>query len=150
MHHPVRPVSTPLGALLLIGAMAIGVLAARSAHAGDLEGVRWKVIAAERAGKPNPAELDAILSFEGGTLALLSPAGEKVEFEYTLDRSQEPAHVDLTRGKNDKRLTLHGIWKVENDRFTLCLGAPFEDRPTEFAAADGQQTSLTVHERISD
>ena len=150
MHRPAHSPLASSGALLLAGALAFGALAAGAAHAGELEGARWKVIAAERAGKPNPSELDAVLLFEDGTLKIRSPDGTPVEFEYALDRGPNPAHVDLTRGEDDKRLTLHGIWKVDGDRFTLCVAAPFDDRPTGFATAEGQATSLTVHERVAE
>jgi len=150
MHRRPRTAPAPIGALLLAGAVAFGALAGNAAHAQELEGARWKVVAAERAGKPIPAELDAILSFQGGTLKIRSPEGASAEFAYVLDRGQHPAHVDLSRGEGDKRVTLHGIWKLEGDRFTLCVSAPFGDRPTEFATAVGAKTSLTVHERIPE
>jgi uncharacterized protein (TIGR03067 family) len=134
-------------ARLLACGLAVALFAGVSARAGELEGERWKVVSAERAGRPNPSELDAILSFDGGTLSILSPAGERVEFAYTLDSSHSPAHIDLTRGEADKRLTFHGIWKLEEERFTLCVAAPFNDRPTTFETAADQAISLTVHER---
>jgi len=153
MHPPARHRRTP--ALLLASALAASLLTASGALAGALEVGSWKVIAAERAGQPNPAELDARLSFAGGTLTIVSPEGGNVKFEYTLDRSQEPDQIDLTRGEGDKRLTLFGIWKIEgaeadSERFTLCIAEPFSDRPTEFATAAGQRTSLTVHERTTE
>ncbi|MDH3684950.1 MAG: TIGR03067 domain-containing protein [Myxococcales bacterium] len=128
-------------------ALALALLAAGPALAGSLEGGSWKVVRAERGGEPNAAELNAVLTFADGKLTLVSPEGETVEFDYTVDAGQDPAQIDLARGEGDKRFTLQGIWMVTDGEFSLCLSTPFSDRPTEFATRPGKATSLTIHER---
>lgn len=147
MHGSPHAGCTPFRIALGAAALALGLLAAGPSLAESLEGAPWKVIRAERGGAQNPAELNAVLSFADGTLTLISPEGETVSFEYTLDTSQDPAQIDLARGEADKRFTLRGIWQVTGGQFALCLSAPYSDRPTEFATHAGKATSLTVHER---
>ena len=153
MHAP-RPSPGPAPARRRSRAALLAALLAALAPGGALAaeplGGRWKVVEAARGGKPNPAELGAVLSFADGTLTVTAPEGDEVEFEYTLDESHDPAWIDLARGADDKRVTLSGIWKIEADRFTLCVAPPFEERPTAFATAPGEPTSLTVHERLTD
>jgi len=132
-----------------LAALLFGLFATSPAQAESLEGAPWRVTQAERGGAANPAELNAVLSFAEGKLTLVSPEGQTVEFEYSLDTREDPAHIDLARGEADKRFTLQGIWKITDGRFSLCLGAPFSDRPTEFATTAGQATSLTIHERTT-
>jgi uncharacterized protein (TIGR03067 family) len=59
-------------------------------------------------------------------------------FEVRLEEEKSPRAIDLVvkRPKGPAR-TLLGIYKVEGDRFTLCVTIK-DRRPTEFKAAAGQ------------
>jgi uncharacterized protein (TIGR03067 family) len=43
--------------------------------------------------------------------------------------------------------TMLGIFKVEDDVFTVCFAAPGKDRPTEYTTKDGRATILHFWKR---
>jgi uncharacterized protein (TIGR03067 family) len=76
------------------------------------------------------------------------------DFEYTLDPTKTPKHIDLTQTNSEgKRLTVRGIYELTHDemgdRLRVCFGSPpvvpkngkpeyvESIRPTAFEAKDG-------------
>jgi uncharacterized protein (TIGR03067 family) len=94
---------------------------------------------------------DWVLQHEGGEKLTMSVAGHRLTlwvgtgiemtFEIIL-RPGSPGQIDLTRIRNGLRVpeVILGIYRLEGDRCTLCLG--YDKRPAEFI--DTRSTSLLV------
>jgi uncharacterized protein (TIGR03067 family) len=70
---------------------------------------------------------------------------------HTLDSNQSPMTIDSadTEGPFAGQ-SVAGIFKVEDDLFTICFAAPGNERPTEFTTKDGKATILHIWKRQSD
>ena len=69
-----------------------------------------------------------------------------------LDPSKKPAvvDIDITEG-NDKGKKQYGIYRIEGDKFTLCVaeaGAEADDRPKEFKSDQDAGTAVLVFKRV--
>jgi len=71
-------------------------------------------------------------------------AGTKIE----LDPSRDPKAVDvIPDGGTDRGKRVLGIYKLENDRLTICMAAPGKPRPEEFKAKKGSGCTLRTFTR---
>jgi uncharacterized protein (TIGR03067 family) len=140
MRHAIRALFLSVLFLPLAGPTAAGNDA--------LEG-RWKVVKAERGGKPNPAEVGSIAHFSASELTMESPEGHKVTFALATDAAASPAHIDVTRERGDQSFTMKGIYRLEGDTLRMNLAVPFDERPTDFTTKPGEMKSLNVYERVS-
>jgi uncharacterized protein (TIGR03067 family) len=113
----------------------------------------WKVIAAEADGKPVPAEK---LKKEAGQMVIreslmnTTPGGGKEgQLPFTIDPTKVPKAIDVTAGRQGTpRLTLKGIYKLEGNKLTICLGV--NGRPAEFKTKAGAEQSLMVYQRSKE
>ena len=64
----------------------------------------------------------------------------------TLDSTKKPAQIDLT--DRDKQ-TMHGIYRIQDDKWEICFAAPGEARPTEFKTTAENKAYLMVLRRKS-
>jgi uncharacterized protein (TIGR03067 family) len=66
-----------------------------------------------------------------------------------LDPGKSPKAMDITftEGESKGKVSL-GIYKIEDDRLTICRAAPGTDRPSEFASKPGSGHTLMVYERV--
>lgn len=62
---------------------------------------------------------------------------------FTLDATKSPKQIDLTPD-SAKGVVLHGIYKLEKDRLTICFAAPKQKRPTEFTSKPDSGITLNV------
>jgi RNA polymerase sigma factor (sigma-70 family) len=102
----------------------------------------WVFVAAEKGGEKTPEEelkaLRLIFTADG---KLIHKYGEhEQEGTYKLDPAKTPKAIDASDGKQ----MLFGIYKLEGDTLTVCLG---EERPTEFACKPGTKMMLVVLKR---
>jgi len=95
----------------------------------------WKGIKLEVEGKSAPAELvdKGKYVFKGNKLTIFEGDKQVGEATFSLDSAKKPQTIDLTptEGKA-KGKTMYGIYRIEGDTLTLCIG---EKRPTEFNGA---------------
>jgi uncharacterized protein (TIGR03067 family) len=71
-------------------------------------------------------------------------AGTKFE----LDPTRDPKTIDLIPdGGKDRGERVHGIYKLEKDRLTICMAAPGKPRPEAFKAEKGSGCTLRTFTR---
>jgi RNA polymerase sigma factor (sigma-70 family) len=67
------------------------------------------------------------------------------EYTYKVDSGKSPRAIDLYR--SDAEPFLHGIYRLDKDRLTLCWGERNKDRPTDFDVKLGSGRTLQVFKR---
>jgi len=97
--------------------------------AGDpLEGV-WSVTSIQDNGQMLPASRVTLLRFvfSKGQLTIRRLDQVVTKTRYTIDTSSHPAAIDLTYGGRPTA----GIFRVDGNRLTICLGRSADQRPTQ-------------------
>ncbi len=97
----------------------------------------WQIVGLEANGKPEPSRnyLGNVFIFARDKASLWERGFVPIDFAFTLDPGKTPKAIDLTA----KNVALRGIYKLEGDDLTLCLGIG-GGRPTEFATRSGGDT----------
>lgn len=107
---------------------------------------KWVVVGSQARGKKiTNDELPWQWTFtpEGKAVLTDRKKGDESHYTYTIDPSRQPQTIDITyQGPLPalKNTTQLGIYKIENDRLTICLGLPGaaeKDRPGAFDARAG-------------
>jgi uncharacterized protein (TIGR03067 family) len=130
----------------LIGLTAIFFLYRMGIQAGDLEKLQGAWVVSNEDFE-NADQGNMLLRFKDDKLiaALRTQEDGKIVLKkeeewgtFVLDPNANPRHLDLTlsSGPNKGKVVL-GIYALENDRLTLCLGIPGKDRPTDFRRQPG-------------
>ena len=109
----------------------------------------WKLAAYSREGQPeDAAEIAKATFFVRGDRMEITFRGDKESVTFALDPNASPPAIDFTQNrKDDKPLTIKGIYKLEKDRLTVCYVQEGSERPKEFASAPNSGSSLFVLER---
>jgi uncharacterized protein (TIGR03067 family) len=69
---------------------------------------------------------------------------------HSLDATQDPKTIDAVDSVGPfEGLSLKGIFRIDDDVFTVCFAAPDEPRPTSFTTKDGKATMMHVWKRVS-
>jgi uncharacterized protein (TIGR03067 family) len=146
-----------IGAVFAALASPTGAVASDAADADadqelkQFEGA-WKFVSLSSDGREaSKAFLEkASWSIQGGEITTSEPASARIAVK--LDPSRSPKEIDLTGADGPgKGRTLKGIYKLENERLTICLPegekkfAPDTPRPTGFKGGEGR--SLLVLEK---
>jgi uncharacterized protein (TIGR03067 family) len=115
----------------------------RASDTDRLQGT-WVAMNGESQGKAlQPDELKRLtLAFEADRISIFQLNGEKEEGTFKLNPTREPKAIDVTR-TDDKRV-MRGIYRLEENRLTLCLGDPGEPRPGQFESDPKITTRLVV------
>jgi uncharacterized protein (TIGR03067 family) len=84
--------------------------------------------------------------------AFTTPRGLKIKVrgEVKLDDSTAPRRIDwikFTSADQQEFPPIAGIYKLDQNRFTVCTGGLNGPRPSEFKAGDGVLTEVVVFER---
>jgi uncharacterized protein (TIGR03067 family) len=82
-----------------------------------------------------------------GTMTVRTSAGGVPKNEvgrYTLDEKKSPPEIDLIPDAALKDTTMLGIFKLDGDTLTVCMG---EKRPTKFETVAGEVTILLTFKR---
>ena len=110
---------------------------------------KWATASVTVDGEAEDAIMDRFLAIKGDKATFLDKNKETGTGSIKLDPGKSPAHLDFTYEDGPaKGTTLKGIYKIEGDTMTLCLGGIGKDRPTEFASKPGSGTILIVQKRV--
>ena len=117
-------------------------------EATELEG-SWRAVSFLSAGRPrNPACVLPLWRFEGNRcFKRRSNEAWRERYTVSLDSSVMPAEMDRDTG-------WLGIYMIENDSLTICVGGPpgFEPgiRPDRFESTEDYRTQLMVLRRVTE
>jgi len=93
------------------------------------------------------------LKFSDNHITIFEPKRERPEeADYTVDLTKKPAQIDLRpvqRGGGAKpELVVYGIFAIEGDTLTLCIGKDGADRPTELRGNAEKGIMLITLKRV--
>jgi uncharacterized protein (TIGR03067 family) len=114
---------------------------------------KWKTVAVEAGGRALPKEAVPDFTFVVGAHGKAKGqfAKGEIEFTMTIDPSKKPKTIEnMHTGGAEKGKTQYGIYKLEGDKFTVCVvgaGSPKSDRPKDFDTTDPKRV-LFVFERV--
>jgi uncharacterized protein (TIGR03067 family) len=107
----------------------------------------WKLVSAESKGQPAPEDVVKALQWDikDNRVTVRGTEGKQVKLTMQLDTTQKPRAMDLTNSA--RKETMQGIYELTKDRMKVCLGAPGEKRPTQFATKEDLKVVLLVFKR---
>jgi uncharacterized protein (TIGR03067 family) len=138
-----------------LAAVAAGLLLAAGAPGGDAKGElkrlggTWHMVSGEQDGKAVPEDVvkGARLVLKGNRHTV-RVGGESMVGTHRLDPSKKPKAIDATDTEGPyKGKTIHGIYKLEGGRLTICFAGPGKARPKAFTTKSGTGHLLHVWRR---
>src|SRR5262249_30771187 len=112
----------------------------------------WQLVASKTDGKAMPEEqvkkIRVVIEGDHHTVTFDGkPVAGRVKF--TVDPTTEPKSTEDTLTQEPhKGKKIRGIYRLEGDKLTSCVGAIDAPRPTEFASKPGSGQSLRRFERV--
>jgi uncharacterized protein (TIGR03067 family) len=135
-------------------ALVVGLLIAADAPKGDaqkLDGT-WRMVRGSVDGKGLAGEVvrSARLKIEGDKHTV-RVGDDTMVGTHRLEPKEKPKTIDVTDTEGPfKGQTLHGIYRIRGNEFTVCFAAPGKDRPTKFTTKSGTGHMLHVWRRYKE
>jgi uncharacterized protein (TIGR03067 family) len=109
----------------------------------------YLMVRGEQDGKPLPEDtIQGIKMVMDGDKQTLIVGGERMVNTHHLDSTTKPKSIDAKpTGGPYKDKTLLGIYRIEDDEFTVCFAAPGKERPKDFTTKSGTGTFVHVWKR---
>jgi len=141
-----------MNATLLVTILAVGAPALKDPPKKDVNIVgEWVVESQTSGGAMTKSAIPQTYTFAADgtwTVARGGKAMGKINRTYTLDKTTNPASIDLKTSAAAARPSMLGIVKVEHDVLTLCYSRGGEDRPTKFESPEDSSIILIVLRRV--
>jgi uncharacterized protein (TIGR03067 family) len=133
--------------------VAVGLLVAaappkQKESAEGLDGT-WLMVGGEDGGKPLPPDLvkSTRLTIKGDHYTLRT-GDDTGGGTLALNAQARPPAIDSTASDGPwKGQTIHGIYRLRGDEFTVCFAPPGKERPTQFTTKSGTGSFLHVWKR---
>lgn len=108
----------------------------------------WQYLTVKVSAKalPKRALAGSSLAIEGTTFRVVSP-DETYQGTFTVDDRATPSTIDIAFADGPAQGTCLGIFELENDSLTLCLGRAGDARPTAFVSKAGSGHALETLRR---
>ena len=110
----------------------------------------WVLASGEEQGEklPEATVKSAKMTLEGDKYTL--QIGEvSIAGTHKIDPTQKPKTIDATHTERPfNGQTMLGIYKLDGDRFTVCVALPSKERPKEFTTKSGTGAMLYVWKRV--
>jgi len=107
----------------------------RKSDAENLQG-DWLRISLQRNGQEVPSKSKYVLTIKADKWSMLSVNNDKEPISFKVDATKTPKEIDLL---DLDGMVIPGIYKLDGDFFTMCLGTGTELlRPTKFATDKGE------------
>jgi uncharacterized protein (TIGR03067 family) len=110
----------------------------------------WRFASIEMEGKQLPGEdvKGSRMVLKGDRFTVESgPVAYRGTFKVDLGKKPKQIDVTFTEGP-EKGKTFRGIYTLEGDTYTVCIGPPGKDRPAEFVSKPGSGHVLEVLKRV--
>lgn len=140
-----------LGTLAVVASLGLLAVADNGNDAGNPELDRlqgeWKMLSGQQDGVETTKEAATLMhcTVRGARVSFKREGKIVEEVTIKLDASKNPKALDADLGNG--RVAL-GIYRLEEDIFTLCYVHPGKSRPVDFAAREGSGASLSVWRRV--
>jgi uncharacterized protein (TIGR03067 family) len=114
----------------------------------------WQLVSAEANGKQTPVDVVAKIRvvIAGNTHSVY--LGDKAlahDVAWHVDPTTDPkSTTDTINDGPDKGKQIRGIYRLEGDTLTSCVGPVDGPRPTEFSAGAGSGQTLRIFRRVKD
>lgn len=109
----------------------------------------WKMVALIHSGMPRgPERLGGLAVIKGDAMTVREGEGDEA-MTFQLDPKATPATIDITPGRGAAPgQVVKGIYKLENDKLTICFTMGGAERPKEFQSGLNSNVGLLVLERV--
>jgi uncharacterized protein (TIGR03067 family) len=143
--------SVRLGAVLAVLAMGLLIAAdkAKDDAKDDQKNIQgaWTVVSIEQGGEKQPEEKvkDVRITFGADGKGHIKHGDKEMDMTYELDSAKSPKQITV---KHDNGVTMRGIYKLDGDTLTVCMGEEdSNERPTEFATKAGSKAHMVTLKR---
>lgn len=107
----------------------------------------WKLVQYIDQGKDRTKDREFRVHIEGNSLTIVTEK-EKQLATLVLDLKTEPKIIDLQWMDKGKERLNRGLYKLEKDKLTICIGHDGCERPKEFKSEKDDDIALIVLERV--
>jgi uncharacterized protein (TIGR03067 family) len=126
---------------------------------------KWKFVSMEQDGRQAPPERfkDMVVQFEGSKMVEIRRGARRGELDFKVHAQHDPKRIELIREARESKMTStatgqpvivkkerevsYGIYRLEGDKLTLCMGEKTKDYPKAFATEKGSSLTLATLQR---
>jgi len=109
----------------------------------------WKMVDFISGGEAEGKDLkaDSKITVKDDTM-LIRFRGNDTKANFTLNPKTDPPTIDFKYQTRNGESLHKGIYKLEEDKLTICFGLNGADRPTEFKSPEKTRIAMFILERV--